>query len=125
MDDIIASMGRAFSDNINPTSLSTLFTGKGRTFADNVKTTAGKLASRNPFFKGVATALTGYDFYFNQPLQDTESGKLSMCDYCERGANNKNMTSKKYSDVTVDIHKDDYVLSIGYRDWETDRKSVV
>ena len=77
MNDIIASMGRAFSDNIDPTSLSTLFTGKGKTFADNVKTTAGKLASRNPFFKGVATALTGYDFYFNQPLQDTTSGKLS------------------------------------------------
>ena len=37
-----------------------------------------------------------------------------MCEYCEIGANNKNMTSKKYSDVTVDIHKDEYVLSIDY-----------
>ena len=54
-----------------------MITGNGRTFADNAKTTAGKLASRNPVFKGVATALSGYDFYFNQPLQDTQSGKLS------------------------------------------------
>ena len=77
IEDIISSMGRAFSDNIDPTSLSTLITGNGRTFADNAKTTAGKLASRNPVFKGVATALSGYDFYFNQPLQDTQSGKLS------------------------------------------------
>ena len=77
IEDIISSMGRAFSDNIDPTSLSTLITGNGRTFAENVKTTAGKLASRNPVFKGVATSLSGYDFYFNQPLQDTQSGKLT------------------------------------------------
>lgn len=71
---MMGRVGFAFTNNVDPVGFSGLFTdGEG---LKSIPDTGAKIATRNPLMKAMMTYATGYDFFFGQPLQDTQNKTL-------------------------------------------------
>ncbi|MGK6342836.1 hypothetical protein ACMGDK_11390 [Chryseobacterium sp. DT-3] len=71
---IYSNVGFAFTNNVDPTAFSGIFTnGEG---LKDVPEAGGKIIAKNPAVKSMLTYLTGYDFFFDQPLQGTDTNAL-------------------------------------------------
>ncbi|MDR6548535.1 hypothetical protein J2810_004625 [Chryseobacterium rhizosphaerae] len=71
---IYSNVGFAFTNNVDPSGLSGIFTqGEG---LKGIPEAGGKIVAKNPAIKSMLTYLTGYDFFFEQPLQGTEGSTV-------------------------------------------------
>lgn len=73
--EILTEVGYAFSENVDPTGLSDIVTNPRQDGTlDSAIKALGKFPAKNPLMKGLMTYLTGYDFFFEQDLIDTNNG---------------------------------------------------
>lgn len=71
---IYKNVGFAFNNNVDPTGFSGIFTsGEG---VRDIPEAGGKIIAKNPAIKSMLTYLTGYDFFFEQPLQGTTNNTV-------------------------------------------------
>ena len=71
---IYKNVGYAFTNNMDPTGMSAVFTNNQG--LRNLPESGAKIAARNPAMKSILTYATGYDFFFEQPLEGTNGKTL-------------------------------------------------
>lgn len=82
---IWSNAAESFSQNYDPTGLSGIPLGLATGGVQKAMNEGAKVATKNPLMKGVLTYASGYDYFFQQPLQDTEQGTVHQLEGSRSG----------------------------------------